>query len=624
MKWSFPHNNNGDINGISDSGVETFLGTPLKSLAREICQNSIDAGVEGKTVEVEFVPFVLEPDELPDAESLEQAFSASLEFWEPQASKKAKDFFKKAILVIQSGSIPFLRISDFNTKGLRGSDKEYNSDWCNLTKSRGTSDKAGTAGGSFGIGKFAPYACSDFRTVFYSTLDIDGRSAYQGISRITSFRREDDTIAVGVGYYGADEHKPVYEQLKLDPNFTRSAQQTGTDVFISAFNWYANDWKNDVIASVLDGFLVAIYQEKLIVRVDDIEISKVALPFLLQEYKEHISEHADEYYHVLTSPDTKWYFDNYKNYGRISLGLIIQSDMHRKVAMVRKTGMKITDKGGISSIIQFAGVMLIEGEKINDFLRSIENPQHTKWEPDRAEKRSFAIEFTKGLTKFITDALNELKKEDTDEEIDPSVGEYLPAEIDSRPTSPETPAEAISNTIKTIEKRVVTKKPAPSDMAQKGTETGKIDDSGDIIGDEKDSGTGHTDGLMSFGGGGKGDAPGNGEGSNPEPKRKVLTDVAPAKVRAVCLNKEAGEYSINFVPSISASEGCIELYMSAETGSYDAPIVNVMGLGQPNLAFDGNKISNVAFKANEAVRVKVTLDYYDFCSMEVKAYGNKI
>lgn len=42
--WRFPSNDYGQIFGIADSGVETFKGTPMKSLAREICQNSIDAG----------------------------------------------------------------------------------------------------------------------------------------------------------------------------------------------------------------------------------------------------------------------------------------------------------------------------------------------------------------------------------------------------------------------------------------------------------------------------------------------------------------------------------------------------------------------------------------------------
>ena len=34
--WNFPSNNYGQIFGIADSGVETFNGTPIKSLAREI------------------------------------------------------------------------------------------------------------------------------------------------------------------------------------------------------------------------------------------------------------------------------------------------------------------------------------------------------------------------------------------------------------------------------------------------------------------------------------------------------------------------------------------------------------------------------------------------------------
>ena len=189
MRWSFPSNNNGDVNGISNSGVETFQGTPLKSLAREICQNSLDAALDENTVTVDFISFELSKEEIPGAEDLCDAFKRSLKFWEP---KKAQDFFKAALDVMNAEKIPFLRISDYNTTGLCGSDGEYNTPWCNLTKSSGASDKAGTSGGSFGIGKYAPFACSSFRTVFYSTLDKDGKSAYQGISRITSFRNDNN------------------------------------------------------------------------------------------------------------------------------------------------------------------------------------------------------------------------------------------------------------------------------------------------------------------------------------------------------------------------------------------------------------------------------------------------
>ena len=43
IKWNFPENNDGPEEGLNDSGVETFKGSPVESLAREIIQNSLDA-----------------------------------------------------------------------------------------------------------------------------------------------------------------------------------------------------------------------------------------------------------------------------------------------------------------------------------------------------------------------------------------------------------------------------------------------------------------------------------------------------------------------------------------------------------------------------------------------------
>lgn len=384
MRWSFPSNNNGDVNGISNSGIETFQGTPLKSLAREICQNSLDASLDESPVTVDFISFELSKEEIPGAEDLCDAFNRSLAFWE---SKKAQDFFNTALEVMNAEKIPFLRISDFNTTGLCGSDGEYNTPWCNLTKSSGASDKAVTSGGSFGIGKYAPFACSSFRTVFYSTLDKDGKSAYQGISRITSFRNDNNEITSGVGYWGGENNAPVFNrQLALDPAYSRPKGKTGTDVYIAGFR-KSVDWKSDIVASILDGFLYAIYTGKLVVHVDDITIDNEHLTDLCDDYKEYLTENANNYYEILTT--TQSVDIDFKNMGLIRLWIAIRPDrpdMHRKVAMIRKTGMKIMDKGGISGNIPFAGVMLIEGEKINDFLRSLENPQHTKWEPDRCTR----------------------------------------------------------------------------------------------------------------------------------------------------------------------------------------------------------------------------------------------
>ena len=42
IEWKFPHNGFGQVRGVSDAGIETFTGTEIQSLAREICQNSLE------------------------------------------------------------------------------------------------------------------------------------------------------------------------------------------------------------------------------------------------------------------------------------------------------------------------------------------------------------------------------------------------------------------------------------------------------------------------------------------------------------------------------------------------------------------------------------------------------
>ena len=58
--------------------------------------------------------------------------------------------------ICNSETIRVLRISDYNTTGLLGSDKIKNSPCQDLVKSSGVLNKSGELGGSFGIGKSNP------------------------------------------------------------------------------------------------------------------------------------------------------------------------------------------------------------------------------------------------------------------------------------------------------------------------------------------------------------------------------------------------------------------------------------------------------------------------------------
>lgn len=621
MKWRFPPNNYGPINGIGDAGIETFLGTPLKSLAREICQNSLDATKE-KTVIIEFSSFNVRREKFYGVDELEKVFKNIIDYWQTQRQDKTRDFFKKALEIINGETIPFLRISDFNTTGLTGSKIENNTPWTDLTKSAGSSDKGDGAGGSFGIGKFAPFACSALRTVFYSTYDIENICASQGVSKLVSFNNGKGETTQGTGYYGDERNTPVYELLEFDERHKRT--KTGTDIYIAGFTFPEEKWKKDIIISTIDGFIGAIWDEKLIVYVENIEISKKTLPKLINEYKELFAENADNYYQVLTSEETKWFTQDYKNMGIIELGLVINQGMHRKVAMIRKTGMKIMDKDKISGAIPFAGVMNIKGDKLNTYLKNLENPQHTKWELERASDQAQAKEILNGLTAFIKECLDKIKVDDSKEELDAEgIGEYLPDE-NTGDEEKKTDLETISDRISTIEKgnvkrRATVRKVITNEITNEEQELINLENGEDII--ENVDLIWHK--LNNGGGGGTRPPDDVISGNEAYEVKKQIVKVGAQKARIVCLNRKNGEYSIIFTPKTSVTEAYLELYLVAESGNYKADILWAAIIGKSEIETEGNKIKLDKLNAEETIRIKLKINYQDYCSMEVDAYGVK-
>jgi hypothetical protein len=99
-------------------------------------------------------------------------------------------------------------------------------------------------------------------------------------------------------------------------------------------------------------------------------------------------------------------------------------------------------------------------------------------------------------------------------------------------------------------------------------------------------------------------------------------DVIPQKLRIMCLDKVNGKYVIMFVPNTGGTEGVIHIDLSAESGSYPAPILSASLMGQGNLSVSDGDIKGVIFTQDVPVKLTVQLDYSDYCSMEVRAYAN--
>ena len=617
IKWSFISNQHGEIKGINDSGVATFRGTPLKSLAREICQNSLDAYVDETPVLVEFHSFDISVDSIPGAEELKDAFVRSKEYWGGQKTSQTRDFFDTALKEYEKGTVSVLRISDFNTKGLRGSRELKDTDWTNLTKSSGVSDKHGTAGGSYGIGKYATFACSKFSTVFYSTYDINNEQAYQGISRIVTFTRADGEDTTGLGFYGEDQNKPVLEQLNIDPDFSRKLEQYGTDIYIIAYAQAQSDWKREIIVSLLDSFLVAFWKNKLKVQIEDVEISKDTLATLMEEYKDSVDGYVCSYYKVLTSPDTKWVeYENFYGLGSIKFGvLLMDDDASRRVAMVRQTGMKIKDQGNISGYIPFVGVMLIEGEEINTRLRLIENPQHTAWEPQRSANELQARELLKALYDFMKQKVGEMASQGNALEIDAvGLGELLPDDFNE--DADKSKEENVNNATQVIESKVIIKKPRKITASKARPKT--VD--GEAVEGDKESGWEPID-----------DTTHHPHIHPPHPidiidgdKAKVQQpkEIELEKFIFISPNRKQGKYILSIVPAESGENGIIELHIAGEIFSFPATINSATKIGGDALIIEENRIKGIKFEKGKQVRISVELAHKDYCALEVSAYAD--
>lgn len=443
--WRFPDNNYTSENGLDTSDMEMFKRDPVSSLAREICQNSIDAAYGPKPVRVEFSLFQVARQDIPGIDDLAAQIDACYAY--KKDSPKEGPALKELKKSINKENITCLRVSDFHTTGVVGAKtNERSTPFYNLTKGSGVSDKGGSSGGSKGIGKFASFVVSTTNTVFYSTRAKDDSRAYIGISKLrsTPIAGDPDLMTMGIGYYGVGKKNfPVMEELHLDQNFRRGEEEFGTDVYIIGFNDFKG-WQSDIIAKVLESFMVAVMRGELevvvngqVVNQDSVKDIIYSDAFQNERTKTELREIRAQY-ELLQDDEsviTKELQIDENNSVTVYLKQYSQQDegnATKHCVMVRYPYMKITYINP-GAFLPFSALCIIHENELNKKLRAIENPQHTDWEIKRLndfpEEKRATRKMKKALetavNEFIKDTLRASSGETTDIE---GAGEFLPAQ----------------------------------------------------------------------------------------------------------------------------------------------------------------------------------------------------
>jgi len=616
--WNFPNNNDGKISGISEAGIETFRGDLLKSLAKEICQNSLDAIAESKDkVLVEFELYELPFKNDGRIIGLKEYFKLAKEYW--KENEKTIRILEKAEKNFERDKIRILRISDYNTTGLIGSDKKKNSTWNNLVKSSGVSDKTGSSGGSYGIGKSAPFACSDLRTVFYNTLDINGLKAFQGVANLVSFEKEKDKTTQGTGYYGNSEDNTAIRNMEYFGPYVR--KECGTDIYVVAF-LDDEEWEKKIIEAILENFLIAILKNNIEIKVGKTLINKESLNSLMEEHKDNILL-TYNYYQVLMENDSEAMEFSLRDLGIFKLYLSIKKNFKRSILISRSNGMKIFDKKGISSSIEFSGVCILEDEKINAYFREMETPQHDNWQTDRHRNPKEAEKVKKEFFKLLKEKVLEKGRETITDEMDAvGMGEYLP-DIQDANTESENKKENIENVKKKFEyKKVTTVETAENNIlkvpdAEEQSYINELSEDGEIEGEISSEDYINTSDEREGAGTGN-----SREGDKFESSK--FSHISPSSIRIFKVSDDENTYKMIFSIDRDTKNIIIAVSIAGEQGNIPIMIKDAKESSGEILKSRYNKIEMKNLFKNSKYSILFSLNDSENYPVEVKIYGDKI
>jgi hypothetical protein len=433
----FPKLNGGVEHGLNDAGIETFEGDFQQHIIRECTQNALDARLSANSqVRIAICLREIPAKDIPGLSSLRNAIKSSREYW--HGNEKTEAFCSKALAWTDGQNITVLEVSDYGTKGLDGQDGDRNGSWFGLVQSGGVAIKADDAGGAFGIGKKAPFVGSFARTIFYSTLNASGGTAFQGVTTLTTHLDSTNEKTQSIGFIGHVEKKFSRCRSVREPNliplpFRRT--EIGTSIFIIAYRQLSgDDWAEIFIREAVQNFWPAIHRGSLVFEIGGQRLDNYTLSSLMAKYSSDPSFSSRFYYRAVANHSRKVWQKNLPELGSCRLYLVAGDATYpKKVCMTRQIGMIIYTAQRFRSYSPFAGLFICESQEGNAYLRRLEPPRHDEWNANRSDDPGEANRVLQNVRNWINECLRELNPDEDVKESDiPELNRYLPDEEDEK------------------------------------------------------------------------------------------------------------------------------------------------------------------------------------------------
>jgi hypothetical protein len=393
--WVFAESGGGERSGFNDAGIDTFKSRRVRSVAREVIQNSLDASssaTEPVKISVETVQILR--SEAPELFAL----GTHMEACRSESNKKEpKEFFENASKSLDGEGIRALLFHDSNTTGLVGP-LEGEGPWEALTRSSGVTQKSNGGLGSFGHGARAPFALSGLRTVLYLTeISVDGVRERRAVGRAVLMSHAfAGSQRQAVGFFGSgSEAKPlVNEEIpgwldRLRP------QGLGVGTTLIVLDARARLFREKFEYEVIRSFALAIESEALSVEILGETLDKNLLLARWRAAVEGLSgdgsedsvvENSDlQVMETTLAPSGRFVMPT--SLGECEIRVLTDDSIKRKlVTVARGGGMTITSAPWglqrFNRMQNFSCVVWVRDRDGSSLLAKLENPTHNEFSRD--------------------------------------------------------------------------------------------------------------------------------------------------------------------------------------------------------------------------------------------------
>lgn len=402
-QWYFAPGVNYNV-GPTDAAGQNFTGS-WDSLIRECIQNSLDAVLDKTKPVVVKLEFKTMPmKSYGNFFELKNHIQSCIETFPDTAKPKYSPMLEifKEIEWDGQGLMPYLRVSDYNTRGMT---YDENNDSCNFSAfvrglgvHGGEQDAVGR-GGSFGLGKSTFFTMSPFRTILVSTYTSDKQYVFEGVSSLTTHKMDGQKLS-HIGYYDNRNGFPITNPDNIPTRFLRKADESGithsgTDIYVMG---RGTDEEKDILEIVyhtLLNYWLSIYNNKLVVHIKNTIINKSTLSsFMDLFFKSPIDNNKNNvnprpYYDAVvnadSNPDCTCIKKNLPLLGDVELYLNKQREAKTDriacfrmpcMMVMRRSSSQLNLKIGNYGVYGSFVCVNSEGDKL---LKQLENPEHNLW-----------------------------------------------------------------------------------------------------------------------------------------------------------------------------------------------------------------------------------------------------